>query len=88
MIWQGDAEVLSVAFHGIDEAAQAVAALGEVILQVSVHLKHAKAPANAAQLGDIDGRLLDVDGLLMQQLPLCTQEGPSSHLMLRPLARV
>ena len=72
--------VPSVGFQGIDEAAQAVAALRQVGLQVAVHLKHAEALADAAQLGDIDGGLLDVDGLLVQQLPLCTQQGslPSS----------
>ena len=80
--------VPSVAFQGIDEAAQAVAALRQVALQAPVHLEHTEALADAAQLGDIDGGLLDVDSLLVQQLPLCTTcKCLSLCLKWRPLAR-
>ena len=45
--------------------------LAIILLQVAVELKDAEALAHAAQLGHINGRLLDVHGLLVQQLPLC-----------------
>ena len=57
--------------QGRDELAQAVSGLAEVLLQVSVELKYSQALAHSAQLGHIDGCLLDVYGLLVKQLPLC-----------------
>lgn len=57
--------------QGRDELAQAVSGLAEVLLQVAVHLKHSQALAHSAQLGHIYGCLLDINGLLVKQLPLC-----------------
>lgn len=59
------------ALQGHDELAQAVFLLAEVLLQVAVHLEHSQALAHSAQLGHIYGCLLDINGLLVKQPPLC-----------------